>query len=431
MGLGKNDRERINVKEYVEQARTILVYGEYDVIVVGGGVAGVAAAIAAARNGASTLIIERFGYLGGTATASLMANINAFRNQVKPDGLQTSRGIAEELMVAMHKIRGLGEATSYAQEEYDIEQGELSYSYPIDVEKFKFVTLKTVHEAGAEILFHTYFSDVIMEDNIIKGIIVENKSGRSAIMGKVIVDASGDADVAYRAGAPFWHVQKDEAPRLVDCLMYRVTGFPTGERLPQSGPVAGHIMNVWGPAAEPINGADARELTQAEIDTRLKLYDHFEDVKKQRPYLKDAQIVDTGPLIGVRQTRFVEGEYQLQVEDVLSGRQFDDVIALCSSPIIHYYGYRRYLEHEGYDIPYRCLVPQKIDHLLVTGRCMSSDQPSYESWRAMAPIMSLGEAAGAAAALCVEDQTTPRALNVKKLQQRLKEQGAELGQSRS
>ncbi len=407
------------------------MYGEYDVVVVGGGVAGAAAAIAAARGGASTLIIERFGYFGGTATASLMANINAFRNQVKPDSLQTSRGIAEELILEMHKIGGLGEATSYEQEEYDIEQGELSYSYPIDVEKFKFVTLKTVHDAGAEILFHTYCSDVIMEDNAIKGVIVENKSGRSAIMGRVIVDASGDADVAYRAGVPFWQTEKDEASRLVDCLMYRVTGFPVGEKLPQSGPVAGRIMNVWGPQAEPMNGADARQLTQSEIDARLKLYDHFEEVKKQRPYLKDAQIVDTGPLIGVRQTRFVEGEYKLQVEDVLNGRRFEDVIALCSSPIIHYYGYRRYLEHEGYDIPYRCLVPQKIDNLLVTGRCMSSDQPSYESWRAMAPIMSLGEAAGAAAALSAEEKTTPRKLNVKKLQERLMEQGAELGQSRS
>ncbi len=419
------------MKNYHEQARDIPVYGEYDVIIVGGGCAGLTAAIASARNGASTLLIERFGYLGGTATASLMANINAFRNQKEPDYLQTTKGIGAEIMVEMHKIDGLGQSSYKQKEKYNIEEGELAYSYAIDPEKFKYITLKMVHEAGAEILFHTYFTDVIKEDTQVKGIIVENKSGRSAIFADVIIDTSGDADVAYKAGCPFWQVKHDEDKRLGDGLMYRITGFPEEtDSGPIHGSIAGKCMTIWGPAAPLLNGADAAELTEEEIKTRLEIYDHLEKLKKDRPELKDAEIVDTGPLIGVRQTRFIEGKYKLTAEEALAGKQFDDVIAVCASPIIHYYGYRRFLEHEGFDIPYRCLLPQEIKGLLVAGRCISSDQPTYESYRAMAPIMSIGEAAGTAAAIATEDNVLPEKININKLQKTLIDQGAELGQNR-
>jgi hypothetical protein len=130
--------------------------------------------------------------------------------------------------------------------------------------------------------------------------------------------------------------------------------------------------------------------------------------------------------LGVRQTRFVEGEYKLTAEDALSGRRFADVVAISSCPIIAYYGYRRYLEHEGYDIPYRCLVPQKIENLLVAGRCISSEQQPYESHRAMAPVMAIGQAAGAAAALTAQQGVPPRRLNVDGLQTALLSQGVEL-----
>ncbi len=423
------------MESYKEKAKEISVFGQYDVIVVGGGCAGLSAAIAAARNGANTLIIERFGYFGGTATASLMLNINAFRNQKKPDYLQTSKGIAEEIILKMDEIDGLGDMTSYEQEEYELKPGNLSYSYPIDPEKFKYLTLKLVKESGADILFHTYFSDVIMEDDKLKGIIVENKSGRQAIKGDIIIDASGDADAAYKAGVPYREVKGDEEPRLGDQLMYRISGFDREGDLSAvndwgSGPVAAGCMNIWGPSAPLLNGTNAQELTREEIETRLKIYDHFKKLKENNSALDNAHIIATGPLVGIRQTRFIEGQYKLTADDVLEGRQFDDVIALCSSPIINYYGYRRYLEHEGYDIPYRCLLPRKIDNLIVAGRCISSDQPSYESYRAMAPIMSIGEGAGTAAAVCIDDNTVPKNVDITKVQQKLKAQNAEIGQNR-
>jgi hypothetical protein len=131
-------------------------------------------------------------------------------------------------------------------------------------------------------------------------------------------------------------------------------------------------------------------------------------------------------MIGIRQTRFIEGEYKLTADDAIKGRRFEDVIAISSAPIIHYYGYRRYLEHEGYDIPYRCLVPQKIDNLLIAGRCISSEQQPYESHRSMAPIMAIGQATGTAAALCAKNTLKPRELNIGLLQKTLMNQGQEL-----
>ncbi len=412
------------MKTYREPAREIPIARDVDVIVVGGGPAGLAAAIASARAGAQTVLLERFGYLGGTATASLMACINGFRNQVEPDATQTVRGIAEEIVLNLKALDGLGQSP-YPQKAYPTEPGELMYSYAIDVEKFKYVTLKMCVEAGVDLMFHTWACDGIMEGNVLQGVIVENKSGRQAMIAHITIDASGDGDIAARAGAPFWQTAKDEAPRLNDSLMYHIA---FGEARPEA-PFAcdfGSNAVVWGPGVGPLNGVDADELSRGEVEARLRIYDDFAAKQAQHPELHDAQVVATPPLLGIRQTRFIEGEYKLTAEDAIEGHRFDDVIAISSCPIIHYYGYRRYLEHEGYDIPYRCLVPKQIDNLLVAGRCISSEQQPYESHRAMVPIMAIGQAAGVAAALAAQHRVVPRRLSVTELQQTLIAQGAEL-----
>ena len=406
---------------YREPAREIPIIGEYEVIVVGGGCAGLCAAIASARAGARTLLIERFGFLGGTATASLMNNINGFRNQVEPDGIQTVKGIAQEIILELYKIGGLGKSP-YPQKEYDITKGELSYSYCVDPEKFKYVTLKLSVEAGVEILFHTCFSLPIMEGNAVRGVIFENKSGRQAATAHVVVDASGDADVAARAGAPFWMSGVDEQKILRDNLMYKIAGL---ENSLFGSCRYGDASVVWGPGGV-FGGNDAFQISRAEIETRLRVFQHFQELKAKNPDLANAYVAETPVLLGIRQTRFVEGEYKLTAEDAIQGRRFDDVVAISSCPIISYYGYRRYLEHEGYDIPYRCLVPKRVDGLLVAGRCISSEQQPYESHRAMAPVMAIGQAAGAAAALCAKMGCRPRDLPVRELQKLLLSQGAEL-----
>lgn len=412
------------MKTHSEPAREIPITHSSDVLVVGGGPAGLAAAVASARRGAKTTLVERFGYLGGTATASLMACINGFRNQVEPDGTQTVRGIAEEIILKLKGLAGLGKSP-YRQKEYPTEAGRLSYSYAIDTEKFKYVTLRMCLDGGVDLMFDTYFCDSIVEGGAVRGAIVENKTGRRALMAQVVVDASGDADVAARAGASFWQTRKDEAPRLSDGLMYRI-GF--GSRRPRDMHACdfGGTAVVWGPSVGPIDGTDAAELSRAESEARLRVFEDFAEKQRQHPELADAQVLETPPLLGVRQTRFVEGEYTLTADDAIGGRRFDDVVAISSCPIISYYGYRRYLEHEGYDIPYRCLVPLKVENLLVAGRCISSEQQPYESHRAMAPIMAVGQAAGVAAALCCEAGVAPRRMNVRRVQEALVEQGAEL-----
>ena len=411
---------------YTAPLKTIPIYGSFDVIVVGGGPAGWAAAVASARNKAKTLIIERFPFFGGTATASLMLNINGFRNQVNPNNLQTSKGIGEEMILNLKALKGLGTSTTYAAAQFDTTKGNLTYSYPIDGEKTKYVMLKMLHEAGANILFHTIFVDTIMEGNNVVGVIIENKSGRQAVLGKVVVDASGDADVAYRAGAPFWQAAPDDN-QLHNCLMYRIAMKPEFAR--QSG---GIIINndqvVWGPGSR-FDGTNAEALTQAEITMRLAVYNDFERRQQRQPLLEGAYITETPPLAGVRQTRFIEGLYTTTTEDAVEGRRFDDAISMSACPIISYYGYRRYLEHRGYEIPYRVMLPKQVEGLIVTGRCISSDQQSYESWRAMAPVMSLGEAAGVAAALCVSTNKSPKELDVTRLRETLISQGAEVGQN--
>lgn len=408
--------------KYLDPAKEIDVAGEYDVIIVGGGPAGLAAGIASGRIGVKTLLIEQFAYLGGTATASLMINLNGFRNQVEPDNTQTVKGIAQEIILELHKLKGLGKSP-YQQKEYDIEKGQLSYSYCVDPEKFKYVTLKMVHEAGVDILFHTYFSDVIMDGNTLKGVIVENKSGRSAIFSRVVVDASGDGDVAARSRAPFWEAAPQDKV-LKDNIMYKISGLKDAKF---GNCRYGDSSVVWGPGG--VWGRnDAWEISRAEIKTRLEVFEHFKGILEKNPELKEigAYVAETPPLLGIRQTRFIEGEYKLTADDAITGRRFDDVVAISSCAIISYYGYRRYLEHEGYDIPYRCLVPKKVDNLIIAGRCISSEQQPYESHRAMIPIMAIGQAAGVAAALSAKGNVKPRNLNVPLLQKTLMEQGAEL-----
>ncbi len=412
--------------KYNEPSRELPVTRDVDVVVAGGGPAGLAAAIAAARAGARTVLVERFGYLGGTATASLMACINGFRNQVAPEATQTVRGIAEEIVLQLKALDGLGRSP-YPQKAYPTTPGNLAYSYAIDTERFKYVVLKLCVDAGVDMLLHTWVADAIVDVDRVRGIIVENKTGRQALMGKVIVDATGDGDVAAQAGAPFWQTVEDEAPRLNDALMYRIQFGATRPAKPHACDFGSHAV-VWGPGADPIDGVDADQLSQAEIDARLRVYDDFSAKQAQHPELIDARVVETPPLLGIRQTRFIEGDYKLTAEDAIEGRRFDDVVAISSCPIIHYYGYRRYLEHEGYDIPYRALLPKAVEHLLVAGRCISSEQQPYESHRAMVPIMAIGQAAGAAAALAARSGICPRDIDVAALQRTLLEQGAELRQ---
>ena len=280
---------------YIEPEKKLKIYGNYDVVVIGGGCAGLSSAIASARNGAKTIIIERFPFFGGTATASLMGNINGFRNQVEPDGLQTTKGIGEEFILDLIKIEGIGRVPSvYKSKIYPNTKGLLSYSFAVDTEKLKYIMLKKVVDAGVDILFHTYFSDIIKEKKSVMGVIFENKSGRQVVFGKVIIDASGDGDVAFKSGVPFWQVIKKEEYRLTDCLMYKVTEFPMNHNI--KGCESNRNLVLWGPDPGPIDATNAVDLTNGEIKARLGVYTDFEEKKKKYTDLKHARIIETGVL---------------------------------------------------------------------------------------------------------------------------------------
>jgi len=403
---------------YQEPAREIEVARDTDVVVVGGGPAGLAAAIASARAGAKTTMVERFGFVGGMATAGLMANLNGFRNQVEPDGTQTVRGIAEELVLELKKLGGLGKSP-YPQKPYPTEPGKMAYSYAVDTEKLKYAALKTCVDAGVDVMLHTWFSAPVVEAGSVRGAIVENKSGRQALLAKVVIDASGDGDVAARAGVPF--IFENERP-LGNSLMYRIR-FGAAKPRGLGGMDFDDQMVVWGPFDKAFDATQADELSKAEIAARLGVYANFAQMQAKHPELADASVAETPVMLGIRQTRFIEGMFRLTGEDALEGRRFEDVVAMSSCPIISWYGERRYLKHEGYDIPYRCLVPKTVDGLLVAGRCISSDQRAYESHRAMLPMMAIGQAAGVAAALSARGGVPPRRIDVKGLQEALRAQG--------
>lgn len=434
---------------YTEPARQIPVYGEYDVVVAGGGPAGFAAAVAAARSGAKTLLIEKFASLGGTVTASLMAKVNGYRNQVEPNNLQTSRGIAEEVMLKLYMEGGVGERYLSENRVYyhDPAPGKMAFGYVIDPEKFKYVTLEMAVEAGVELLFHTFLADVIVEDSTVRGVLIENKSGRQAVFAHTVIDATGDGDVGYHAGAEYFF--GEDGHRMSDTLLYRVAGV-TGKS--ERGCQMADSVLLWGPQPgdrdydgksemeqylqhptekfdREYNALDAHALTRAEVETRLNVYRHFKAQKDKEPSFANAYVVQTPDMIGIRQTRFIKGKYTLTGEDVIEGRAFDDTVAMASKPVVHYYGYRRFLKHTGYEVPYRCLVPETVEGLLVAGRCISALQPAFESVRSIAPSMCVGEAAGTAAALAAKTGVPASQVEIRTLQKLLIEKGAEIGQS--
>ncbi len=417
-------------KAYREPAKDVPVYGEYDVIVAGGGCAGFACALAAARNKARVLIVEQYAFFGGTATASLMINLVGFRNQVEPDGVQTTKGIGQELILRLLRKGGACHSrNAYPSAVRSDQPNDLSYNYIVDAEQFKYETLQMLREAGVEILFHTFVADAIVENNAVRGILIENKSGRQAVFGKIVVDCTGDADVAFRAHAPFWQAKPEDTPRLTDTLMYRIKGFSPDTKM--YGCLDGDTMVVWGPAPGTWNAADGKELTESEILARSGVYRDLEEKIRKYPELEGAKVVETPVQIGVRQTRFIIGEYVLCDRDVLEGASFEDSIAVGINPVICYYGYRRFLSHNGYQIPFRALIPRTVDRLLVAGRCISADQVAFESLRAMAHILAIGEGAGVGAAVCALENTSPRRANIQEIRRRLIAQGAEIGQGQA
>jgi len=396
-------------------------------VVAGGGPGGVCAAIASAREGADTLLVERAAVLGGMATSCLMTSFNGFRNEKPPDKLQSVKGLPQEIVVELAMLHGISGKTAHGDFSSQLEAGEIPYAVGFDPEILKYLLFRMCRESGVKLLLHSDVCGSIVSDDTIRGIIVENKSGRQAIEAKIVVDATGDGDVAARAGATFSKPPSKDSHTMDMSLMYRVAGvhpdeFRDGKYV---GVVVGNTMTGWGPGVAGLDGTNAADLTNAEVQTRSRIFDVVDQLHAHPGY-EDCYLVQTADMLGVRETRHIIGEYVLTEADAIEGRHFDDVVAISSNPVPSYYGKRLFFNHEGFHIPYRSLVPLKIENLLIAGRCISAEQVPFQSARSMAPLMAISQAAGTAAALCAKRGESPRKLNVPLLRKRLLDAGAEL-----
>ncbi|QDU01907.1 ribulose-1,5-biphosphate synthetase [Gimesia chilikensis] len=436
-----------------------------DVAVIGGGSAGVAAATASARNGASTVLVERYGFLGGTSTAGM---VGPFMTSYTPDGKrQLVAGIFQEVIDKMVQMGGaVDPSTTEAGSAWAsfIDLGHANVT-PFSVEALKMAALEMVCEAGARIRFHTSFVDVVMRDQQIDGIVILDKAGLGLLRARTVIDTSGDGDIAAKAGAPF------EVGRKSDGKMMPVTLFLTignvdderviawmkehevlhpGERLFECIVKQAREIGDWTLEREFLNiyreptpgqwrvnttrvqnvdGTNPDDLSRAEIESRRQAWELIRFFRSHCPGLENVQLLATGTQVGVRETRHILGDYVLNGADVLDGRKFEDSIAQCSYPIdIHDpQGPRGRLEGihaDHYEIPYRCLVPRDVQNLLVAGRPISADHEGAASARVIPPCYATGQAAGTAASLAIKQGVAPRDVDIDQLRMTLSEQGA-------
>jgi len=413
---------------YRETLETPLV-GRHQVVVAGGGPSGVIAALAAARSGADTLLIERYAFLGGNGTAGLMTCYNGFRNQRPPEALQTVKGIPAEYIAELVRLGGVTDVDPYPHAKHDVRAGDLPYCIGFDAEAAKIAALNLLAKEGVKLRLHSWVVGPMMDGVRVVGVVVESKSGRQAIAADVVVDATGDGDVAARAGAPFMG-PASQGDRMGMSLMYQVGGVPAsiegtfgGIRIGGHHAEHGRVVR-WGPGFGG-DGLDVENLTRAEVETRRKLWEDVQALRK-KPGHESIYLALTATGIGVRETRRILGEYVVTEQDAIRSTRFPDVVAISSNPMPSYHGTRFFFEHEGFEIPYRSLLPKKIDGLVLTGRCISCEQAPFQSARSMAPAMAVGHGSGCAAALAAKERVEPRNLNVQALQKLLVSQKAEL-----
>ena len=470
----------------VEPERKIQIDGEYDVIVAGGGIAGVGAAIAAARMGCKTLVVERESCLGGLATVGLV-NIP----------LDFLSGIGAEMFKRLEEVNGLWHRNS-------------------DPEKHKLVLDRMVGQCGCDVLFHTQIVESIVKQGAICGVVVESKAGRQAILARRVIDCSGDGDAAafagcgfslgrasdnftqacsleFRLGAvdwdkycassvkqndPQWYklleerIASGDVPAIENHLNWitHVPGRPEHCGKDEVSLCIAHSRNC-----RPLSN---RDLTRMYLEGREQVDTLWKFIRKFIPGFETCYVVDSAPLLGVRDTRRINGEYELTTLDVASRAKFDDVVAIswrnydvhkpdgmgnlkwaqvelngkmayvtCTprpivrqdlppgGEVVDYKGRKpndpdfcKLPQPEHYDIPYRSLVPVDVENLLVAGRCLSSDFQAQSATRLIMCCNAMGEAAGIATALSLKHDIAPRKVSVLEIQKKIIADGGNLGQ---
>jgi hypothetical protein len=410
----------------VQPRREISVLNKTGVLVVGGGPAGTAAALSARRLGADVTIVERYGYFGGLATGGLVLAIFPIYDR---NNKQVIVGIGEEMMQRLDKIK------------FGIIERNKAPVYPtVDAEAYKYVLAEMVLESGMTAYLDCWGVDAILDNRgAVRGAVFESKSGRQAILADVVIDASGDGDIYAAAGAAFTKVKDSiglvsrignlDVEDMYDQKQEHMSGIRDsvkGARPTRGAPVpelkgnvgsptpAPHVnwLNMKGPVGD---GLDVAELSMFELKHRRALWANLERARK-RPGAEQAFMVETAPQMGVRLTRLLGGTKKLTFGEAKEGRKFSDVIGYAGTFVV-----------PEFQIPYGCLVPAKVENLLAAGRCISSDFELADTLRLIPICWVTGQAAGVAAALSIKDKCKPREVNISKLQNNLRQQGAYLG----
>lgn len=437
-----------------EPPRQTEVIDDCDVVVLGGGPAGLAAAAAAARGGARTLLVERYGFLGGMATAAGVTNFCGLHASVHGTHRQVVHGIADELLARIDRLGGLNAPHNVL--------GRIQ-AQAYDIPAAKRAADALLADAGARVLFHALAAGVAMGTaGRIDALLVETRAGRGAIRARQFIDASGDGDLAAWSGAPCERAGRD-GPMLFPTMMYRINGVDSaaaGEiwreiprlmaeaeaagrfRFPRHGAVVRaqkhpqewrvNITQLRTPDGRAVDGLDPAELSAAETEGRRQAFETVEFLRTL-PGFADAYIVDIGPQLGIRETRRLAGAYMLTEDDVLGCASFPDSIGVNGWPVEeHVAGQVAYRwqprESRGFNqLPYRMLLPRGVDNLLVAGRCAAMTHGGQSAARVSGPCFVMGQAAGTAAALALAGGIAPRALDISALQSRLAASGVWLG----
>ena len=443
----------MNTAAVPEPARQTPVYAEVDVLVVGGGPAGLAAAVCAARGGARTLLLERYGFLGGMGTAGGVTNFAGLYGKRGGVMQPLVRGVADELLARIQALGGLNDPQDGLQGRIRVR------SY--DVAAYKCAADGWLLQAGVELLLHAWGVGVVMDaaGNRIEAVLIETKSGRQAVRAQQVIDCSGDADIAHFAGVPstlgdgagdmlypstMFRIGGVDAARAqaaigefkaIDTLMEAAAGryhFPRRGAIlrPQRNPSQwrANVTQLRNAQGHAVDATDARQLSNAEVEGRRQIVEYMRFLRAEVPGFEGAEISEIAAQVGVRETRRVHCQHMLSGDEVLHGARFADRIGLNAWPVeTHVAGgvawqFPRDPDNSFNQLPWRMLVPVRVDNLLVAGRCAGMEHLGQSAARASGACLVMGQAAGTGAALRVKG-----AFSVSALQSALVGAGVDLG----